>query len=231
MFRLNGGLPFLLSLVLCLYFLTSIAASFDCSKASNLVETAICSNSELSSLDDSMASLYKQALQQSSSATQLKDRQRAWLKQRNTCKTAECLKEAYRVRLAELKSPATSTPARSSGLPVRVGECVTTQIVDKSTRFDGATPGEAGGEVYVSFTIKVGLYISEIPHLAPNANPDAYMARTQDFALGDKVRLCLVSLPEDCPPGDDRGKVYSVANLKNNLSFIGIDAWHTCGGA
>lgn len=207
------------------------AASFDCTKVSTLVETAICSDSELSSLDDSLAVRYKQALRHAFSVTQVKERQRAWLKQRNTCKTAGCLQEAYRARLAELTATTSSQPVASSGLPVRIDECVTTQLVDKNTRFDGAKPGEVGGEVYVSFANQVGLYITSIPHLAPGVDPDAYMARTQDFARGDKVRLCLVSLPEDCPPGDDRGKVYSVSNLKNQMSFIGIDAWHTCGGA
>jgi hypothetical protein len=26
--------------------------------------------------------------------------------------------------------------------------------------------------------------------------------------IGDAVKLCLVSVPEDCPPNDDRGKIY-----------------------
>ena len=38
-------------------------------------------------------------------------------------------------------------------------------------------------------------------------------------------------LNPSCPKGDDRGKVYSVTNYKNNMSFVGVDAWHLCGGA
>lgn len=220
-----------LLLLLLVPFRSTLAASFDCNKASTLVETAICSDPELSSLDDSLAALYKQALRESSSATQIKAHQRAWLKTRNTCKSAGCLRDAYHQRLAELQATPVPRPTQSSGIPVRIGDCVTTQIEDKSTRFSGATPGDTGGEMYVSFTNSVGLYLTNIPHLPANANPDAYMARTRDFALGDTIRLCLVSLPEDCPPGDDRGKGYSVTNLKNQLSFIGIDAWHSCGGA
>ena len=37
--------------------------------------------------------------------------------------------------------------------------------------------------------------------------------------VGDPVRLCLVSIPEDCPPGDDRGKVYSATNLRTGESW------------
>ncbi len=220
-----------LMLLLLVPFMPTLAASFDCNKASTLVETAICSDAELSSLDDSLAALYKQALRQSSSASQIKARQRAWLKTRNTCKSEGCVRDAYHQRLAELQATPAARPTQSAAIPVRIGDCVTTQIEDKSTRFAEATPGDTGGEMYVSLTNSVGLYLTNIPHLPANANPDAYMARTRDFAQGDTIRLCLISLPEDCPPGDDRGKSYSVTNLKNQLSFIGIDAWHTCGGA
>lgn len=209
----------------------SMAASFDCAKATTLVETAICTDSELSNLDDSLALLYSQALRQSSPASQLKESQRAWLKQRNKCKAEGCLTNAYRERITELRTLTASRPAKSSGLPVRPGDCVTTRIVDKNTRFEGVTPGETGGEISVSLANGIGLYLTSIPHLSSEANADAYMARTLDFAKGDKVSLCLISLPEDCPPGDDRGKIYAVNNLKNQMSFTGVDAWHLCGGA
>lgn len=47
-----------------LIFLTSIsyAASFDCNKASTFIEKAICSESELSKLDDLLGKSYKKAL-------------------------------------------------------------------------------------------------------------------------------------------------------------------------
>jgi hypothetical protein len=57
------------------------------------------------------------------------------------------------------------------------------------------------------------------------------MFSTVDFSKGDKVSLCLQSLPKDCPPGDDRGKVYQVTNHKNKKTFTGVDSWHLCGGA
>ncbi len=48
--------------------------------------------------------------------------------------------------------------------------------------------------------------------------------------VGDAVKLCLVSLPEDCPPGDDRGKVYSATNLRTGESWEARDSQHSCGG-
>lgn len=207
------------------------ATSFDCAKATTLVESAICSDPELSSLDDSLAALYTQVLGQSSFATKAKDSQRDWLKKRNKCKSEKCLKGAYQERLKELRTPTTSQPTKTTALLVRPGDCVDTKITGKNTRFEGAIPGKVGGEINVSLANKVGLYLTAVPHLSPDTNPDAYMARTMDFAKGDTVRLCLVSLPEDCPHGDDRGKIYSVTNLKNQMSFSGVDAWHSCGGA
>ena len=221
-------ISFSLLLSLLDLFTTANAASFDCAKATTLVENAICSNPALSGLEDQMASLYSQALGQSANTKQFKEDQRAWLKKRNNCQSESCIKQAYQERLSVLRSSTSNTAMQS---PSRPGECVTTKIVEKSTRFEGAIPGESGGEIHVSLANNIGLYLTDIPHLAPHINANAYMARTHDFAKGDKVKLCLLSLPQDCPPGDDRGKVYSVTNLKNQMSFTGVDAWHLCGGA
>jgi len=39
-----------------------------------------------------------------------------------------------------------------------------------------------------------------------------------DSAIGDTVLLCLVSIPKNCPKGDDRGKVYSTTNLRTKAT-------------
>ena len=38
---------------------------------------------------------------------------------------------------------------------------------------------------------------------------------------GDPALVCLIDLPHDCPPGDDRGKVYGVANLRTLGAWSG----------
>jgi hypothetical protein len=48
---------------------------------------------------------------------------------------------------------------------------------------------------------------------------------------GDRVRMCLESVPRDCPPGDERGKMYSVTNLRTKKKFTLPDSQHQCGGA
>jgi hypothetical protein len=48
---------------------------------------------------------------------------------------------------------------------------------------------------------------------------------------GDAVKLCLTSIPDDCPPGDTRGKSYKATDLRTHKSWDAIDSEHMCGGA
>ena len=48
---------------------------------------------------------------------------------------------------------------------------------------------------------------------------------------GDPIRLCLVSIPKHCPPGDDRGRFYKATNLRTGKSWTLPDSEHMCGGA
>jgi len=77
----------------------SHGASFDCTKAATLVENAICSDPQLSALDDTLATAYRQALDDAAAADEIKGSQRSWIKKRNTCQDAACLKK---VRLSEV---------------------------------------------------------------------------------------------------------------------------------
>jgi hypothetical protein len=45
------------------------------------------------------------------------------------------------------------------------------------------------------------------------------------------VRICLVSLPQNCPPGDTRGRIYKTTNLRTRQSWTLPDSEHSCGGA
>jgi len=79
------------------------AAGFDCNKASTLVEKAICSDSELSKLDDLLMISYKEALGNISDTDKLKSEQRDWLSNtRNKCQDADCLKRAYNKRISAI---------------------------------------------------------------------------------------------------------------------------------
>ena len=79
------------------------AASFNCSKASTANEIAICSDDELSSLDETLAAVYKQARGSVSDAKRLKSEQINWIKSLGTCDgNAVCLISAYKTRMVVL---------------------------------------------------------------------------------------------------------------------------------
>ena len=79
-------------------------ASFNCSKASSEVEVMICSDSELSVLDDNLSKIYKQLLSESDNKEHLKLEQMKWIKIRNNCDTIDCLKKSYDNRILNLKN-------------------------------------------------------------------------------------------------------------------------------
>jgi hypothetical protein len=110
--------------------------------------------------------------------------------------------------------PAEWQQAKAEDLPTEIGACSETTIENIGYRLGDPDSGSAisyangGGQVFYD-TI-----------------PEIHRSR-----VGDPVRLCLVSIPEDCPPGDDRGKVYSATNLRTSESWEAPDSQHSCGGA
>jgi hypothetical protein len=117
---------------------------------------------------------------------------------------------------------ARQTPAPSN--PARVGECAERTIAVILTRLNEKLPskkprpGDDGGS-YVRYT-----------------NNDTQVSYEWNAALvhskvGDKVRFCLISIPKDCPPGDNRGRVYETTNLRTHGVWKMQDDPHMCGGA
>jgi uncharacterized protein YecT (DUF1311 family) len=116
------GAVFVLCGVLWLGFtFPAQAASFDCGKARTAVEKMICADAELSKLDKKMAAVYKpidpRIAAPASSFSDMRAaykqmppyiadpvgyrmEQRDWLKSRNACEDAACVKQAYQTRLA-----------------------------------------------------------------------------------------------------------------------------------
>ena len=80
------------------------AASFDCSGLLTPIEQLICSNPELSSLDDALGAAYKRARSASDTAARSAREQRQWLIARNECANGECLKVLYEARIGELEA-------------------------------------------------------------------------------------------------------------------------------
>jgi hypothetical protein len=108
-----------------------------------------------------------------------------------------------------------STALAEAASPKRIGQCVGTRVKEVGTRLDN-TPGSGSlvtftnGEVQVSY--------DQVPAV-DESRPD------------DRVSMCLVSIPKDCPPGDDRGRSYKTTNKRTGQSWTLPDSEHGCGGA
>jgi hypothetical protein len=108
-----------------------------------------------------------------------------------------------------------SSPVWAQALPTRVGDCVNTAIKSVETRLEGAT--DSGSAVScTNGGYQVGY--DTVPAI-------------EQSRRGDPARMCLVSIPKNCPKGDDRGKVYRTTNLRTHQSWSLADSEHMCGGA
>jgi hypothetical protein len=113
--------------------------------------------------------------------------------------------------LASVPLPA----AAADKAPTKPGQCVATSIKEITSRLEGA-PDSGSAIVYADGIYGVSYdMIAQITH----------------SKVGDKVTLCLASLPQDCPKGDERGKVYAAFNLRTQEFWELPDAEHMCGGA
>lgn len=102
------------SSVLVLAFLAShsMAASFDCNKASNYAEVQICQDVYLSGLDEKISKSYKSALQARKDQKDfLRLSQREWLEKRNQCSSKACLDETINERIKTLDKVTLSSKA------------------------------------------------------------------------------------------------------------------------
>jgi uncharacterized protein len=193
------------------------AASFDCAKAGNPSEAAICANPILSSLDSQLGAAYTQRV---AANPALRPLERGWILVRNVgCeKDAACLTRMTRTQLAWLKSGA----AMPVTLPPKPGSCSLSRIRAVGSRLGDGTglvgndPGS--GSMVVEANGAQEVFYDQIP-------------AADRSRAGDPALVCLIELPQDCPPGDDRGKVYGVANLRSLGAWSGPDAEHSCGGA
>jgi hypothetical protein len=116
---------------------------------------------------------------------------------------------------------ALAAPALAASLPTRVGQCATTTVKRVETRLvDGSTnqpiPGSGSAIVFANGGYQVSYDT---------------IAAVEASRPGDAVRICLVSIPQGCPPGDNRGREYKTTNLRTNASWTLPDSEHSCGGA
>jgi hypothetical protein len=122
--------------------------------------------------------------------------------------------------LAALLVPAMAAQAAPS-LPVKVGDCARTRIATVGVRLVDAGTGQpiAGSGSTVRFANGlIQISYDRVPAIAASRP-------------GDPALVCLVKLPRNCPPGDNRGKFYTATNLRTVKSWTLPDSQHMCGGA
>jgi len=122
------------------------------------------------------------------------------------CVLAEARRDGGRVRLA------------STGSFPRVGTCASTRITRIGTRSHEGRPERLDG-TSVGFDNGV--------HLVDYGLVGA-VARSR---VGDRVRICVHALPEDCPAYDIRGIDYRAHNLRTGESWVMGNSQHICRGA
>ncbi len=115
---------------------------------------------------------------------------------------------------------ALATPALAENLPKHVGECAATKVQKIETRLiDGADRPVKGSGSAVEFA-NGGYQVSY------DTIPEIEASRP-----GDAVKICLVSIPHPCPPGDKRGRIYKTTNQRTKGAWTLPDSEHSCGGA
>ncbi|EYD72133.1 hypothetical protein Rumeso_04839 [Rubellimicrobium mesophilum DSM 19309] len=112
---------------------------------------------------------------------------------------------------------AASHALAQESLPTRLGDCAETTIADIGPRLMDDPDFESG--VGIAYANGLGQVSYDRVQEVIDSQP------------GDPVRMCLVYIPANCPPGDDRGKVYATTNLRTGATWEMPDAQHECGGA
>ena len=119
------------------------------------------------------------------------------------------------------QSGAFSPKAMAQGLPQKIGECSVTRIKEISTRLINSTSGARtpGSGSAISFS-NGGYQVSY--------DEEEEISRSR---VGDRVRMCLVTIPKGCRRGDTRGLRYTTTNLRTGEQWTLPDSPHSCGGA
>jgi hypothetical protein len=120
-----------------------------------------------------------------------------------------------------LSVPTFSLKSQAATPPTRVGKCSNTSVAKVMTRLEDSVTKKPilGSGTSIEFTNGIYLVSYDTVSEAESSKPR------------DPVKLCLISIPKNCPRGDNRGKVYKVTNLRTKKTFTLPDSQHSCGGA
>jgi hypothetical protein len=120
--------------------------------------------------------------------------------------------------------------------PAHAGQCSELIISTLGGRLQG-TPANVehfNGNGFTDFNTGVGVAYSypQSPGYVIAAGVSyGTVPALRGAKVGDRVRVCRVSTPTDCPVGDNRGSVYSAFDYRTRRSWSLPDSEHMCGGA
>jgi hypothetical protein len=117
--------------------------------------------------------------------------------------------------------PASAPAQRRAAPSLRVGTCALTRIQSVTQRLEDGVTHRVIPDSGSAVTMANGVY---------QVSYDQVGAVNRS-RRGDPVFTCLMKLPQNCPPGDDRGKLYTTTNLRTEESWTLPDSEHGCGGA
>lgn len=121
-------------------------------------------------------------------------------------------------KAAELN--ASAPEGANQPMPEKIGQCAVTTIEQRATRFgESLDTAEAGAGTSVTFAN--GGYQVDY-----STNDAIYVSEE-----GQRVVICLMQIPRDCPKGDDRGRLYLTYNTVTQNNWALSDSQHSCGGA
>lgn len=107
-----------------------------------------------------------------------------------------------------------------TALPGRVGSCAVVLVKRITTRLEDNDGTEIAGSGSAIEYTNGGYQVSYDT-----------IDGIEHSRAGDRVQLCLTEIPQHCPPGDNRGRVYHAMNLRTHEEWSAPDAEHSCGGA
>jgi|GEM_PF-142423 len=143
------------------------AASFDCNKATTETEIAICSDPELSALDEGLHIAYRDILVSNldSAAETAKSEQRNWIMERNICGLdVSCLVDKYKKRHIELSNAnydGRHEPFTGSFLPSTMNGSLTSLLNTTLKDWDLVAVDSIIGASYLGMSITTAFIVRE----------------------------------------------------------------------
>jgi hypothetical protein len=110
--------------------------------------------------------------------------------------------------------------APPSAIPTRVGTCAFTRIRQVTQRLEDGNNHVIPGS---GSAVKLANGVYGVSY--------GQVGAVNSSRRGDPVWTCLMSLPQHCPPGDKRGKIYTTTNMRTLRPWTLPDSEHSCGGA